>query len=104
MTHELEYVKGERFERYGVVITQYATPAIEEGIAIDGQPHKQLYFDRPLHALLAPFFAAGLVLDGIEEPAFAPREQPGGLRWEALPEIPPVMCCRLVPAAQPHEA
>ena len=104
MTHELEYIKGERFERYGVVITQYATPTIEEGIAIDGQPHKQLYFDRPLHALLAPFFAAGLVLNGMEEPAFPPREQPGELRWEALPEIPPVMCCRLVPAARSHEA
>ncbi len=104
MTHELEYIEGERFERSGVVITQYATPSIEEGIAIDGQPHKQLYFDRPLHALLGPFLAAGLVLDGIEEPAFSPREETGPLQWDALPEIPPVMCCRLVPAGAPPEA
>jgi SAM-dependent methyltransferase len=104
MMHELEFDKAERIERAGVVVTRYATPAVEEGIAIDGQPYTQLYFDRPLHGLLGPFFAAGLMLDGIEEPAFPPRERPGELRWEALPEIPPVMCCRLVPAALSHEA
>ena len=104
MTHELEYIQGERFERAGVVVTRYATPAVEEGIAIEGQPHKQLYFDRPLHALLGPFLAAGLVLDGIEEPAFSSPEEPGELQWEALPEIPPVLCCRLVPAAGSHGA
>jgi 2-polyprenyl-3-methyl-5-hydroxy-6-metoxy-1,4-benzoquinol methylase len=104
MTHELEFNKEVRVERTGVVVTRYATPVVEEGIAIEGQPYTQLYFDRPLHALLGPFFAAGLVLDGIEEPSFPPRERPGELKWEALPEIPPVMCCRLVPAAPYHEA
>lgn len=104
MTHELEFDGAQRIERAGVVVTRYSTPAVEEGIAIEGQPYTQLYFDRPLHALLEPFFSAGLVLDGIEEPAFPPREQAGELSWEALPEIPPVMCCRLVPATASHRA
>ncbi|HYW28496.1 MAG TPA: class I SAM-dependent methyltransferase [Gaiellales bacterium] len=95
LVRELEVVDGEPVERAGVVVTRYATAAVEEGIAIEGQPYKQLYFDRPLHALLEPFFAAGMVLDGIEEPAFPPGARSASMKWEMLPEIPPVLVCRL---------
>jgi SAM-dependent methyltransferase len=98
LMRELEVVDGDPVERAGVVVTRYATAVVEEGIAIDGQPSKQLYFDRPLHQLLEPFFSAGMVLDGIEEPAFQPGAEHVGIRWEMLPEIPPVLACRLRPA------
>ncbi len=99
MVRELEVVDGDPVERAGVTITRYTTAVVEEGIAIDGQPSKQLYFDRPLHLLLAPFFSAGMVLDGLEEPAFPPGGRSASIRWEMLPEIPPVLACRLRPAA-----
>jgi SAM-dependent methyltransferase len=95
LVRELEDAGGELIERAGVVITRYATAGVNEGVAIDGQPSKQLYFDRPMHALLGPFLAAGMVLDGMEEPAFPPGGQSVAIRWEMLPEIPPVLVCRL---------
>jgi hypothetical protein len=42
------------------------TAATGEGVAIYGQPAKQLYFDRPLNGLLRPFFESGLAVDGLE--------------------------------------
>lgn len=93
--HEFEDRGGLPHEQYGVVIGRYLTPRSGEGVAIFGQPVKQLYFDRPLNDLLRPFFAAGLAVDGLDEPAFPPRTEPGSLTWEALPEIPPVLAIRL---------
>lgn len=41
-------------------------------------------------------FSAGLVLDGLEEPAFPPGAEPGRrFGWQAYPEIPPVLAARL---------
>ena len=100
LVRELEVVGGEPVERAGVVVTRYATPVVEEGIAIDGQPSTQLYFDRPLHQLLEPFLSAGMVLDGIEEPAFPPGARHASIKWEMLPEIPPVLLCRLRPLSR----
>jgi SAM-dependent methyltransferase len=93
--HEYEDRDGEAEERRGVVVTRYATAASGEGVAITGQPVKQLYFDRPLHALLRPFLDAGLALDGLEEPAFPPPPDTARLHWGSLPEIPPVLVARL---------
>jgi hypothetical protein len=100
LVRELEVVDGDPVERAGVTVTRYATAAVEEGIAIDGQPSKQLYFDRPLHLLLEPFFAAGMVLDGVEEPSFPPGARSASMKWEMLPEIPPVLVCRLRPLSR----
>lgn len=97
MLRELEMVGDQELERAGVVITRYTTPSVEEGVAITGQPATQLYFDRPLSLLVGTFLGAGMVLDGIEEPAFPPSQGDQPLRWESLSEIPPVLCCRLRP-------
>jgi SAM-dependent methyltransferase len=97
--HEVEEPDGELVERRGMLITRYLTAAVGEGTAIFGQPVKQLYFDRPLGVLLGTFFACGLVLDGLEEPAFPPGGESGRLHWGALPEIPPVLVGRMRPAA-----
>jgi SAM-dependent methyltransferase len=97
MIHELQMAGDQELELAGVVITRYATPAVEEGVAIVGQPATQLYFDRPLALLLGTFLGVGMVLDGIEEPAFPSPTGVQRLQWESLPEIPPVLCCRLRP-------
>ncbi len=82
-----------------VKVTRYATPWVEEGIAIAGQPRPHLYFNRPLHALLEPFLRRGFVLDALEEPVFAepPAEQVGPLSRRRFTEIPMVLVVRLRP-------
>lgn len=64
---------------------------------IRGEPMPHYYWDRPLHALLADAFAAGLMLDGMEEPAFSPEVEQGSvLGWGGkFAEIPPVLVARL---------
>ena len=83
---------------YSVKVSQYLTPSIEPGVAMAYQPSKQLYFIRPLHVLLGTCFEAGLVMDGLEEPAFPPDYPPGRnlLHWSGkFSEIPPVMVARM---------
>jgi SAM-dependent methyltransferase len=92
---EAEYDAGQPVSRRGVLITRYLTPETGEGVAIDGQPVNQLYFDRPLSLLLGPFLDAGLSLDALEEPAFPAGEAEADLSWGGLPEIPPVLVARL---------
>jgi 2-polyprenyl-3-methyl-5-hydroxy-6-metoxy-1,4-benzoquinol methylase len=61
-----------------------------------GEPAPHMYYHRPLHELLGEAFAAGLVMDGIEEPAFPQdADSQGRLTWYNFPQIPPVMTCRL---------
>jgi hypothetical protein len=69
------------------------------GTFMIGQPRPHWYFNRPLHAYLAPAFAAGLVLDALEEPAFPPGSAEAGrpFDWANFPEIPPVLAGRLRP-------
>jgi ubiquinone/menaquinone biosynthesis C-methylase UbiE len=92
---ESEHDAGEPVSRRGMLITDYLTPVVGEGVAIDGQPVKQLYFDRPLSLLLGPFFDAGLTMDALEEPAFSATEGGTGNDWKGRPEIPPVLAARL---------
>jgi SAM-dependent methyltransferase len=92
---EQEERAGELVVRRGVFVDSYLTTRRGEGVALLGQPAMQLYFDRPLSALLEPFFAAGLALDGLEEPAFPPPADEGALDWAGMPELPPVLAGRL---------
>jgi SAM-dependent methyltransferase len=67
-----------------------------KGAGMPGEPAPHWYFHRPLSALLAPAFAAGLALDGLEEPAFPPGT-PGSrpLGWHLYTSIPPVLVGRM---------
>lgn len=69
---ELEDRSGVLVTTYSVKISRYLTPYTQPGLAMQDQPVPHLYFHRPLSALLAPAFAAGLVLDALEERAFPP--------------------------------
>ncbi|HCG02250.1 MAG TPA: SAM-dependent methyltransferase [Chloroflexi bacterium] len=94
---EQEVVDGEVLVNHSVRVKQYLGLSRSKGVGIVGQPALQYYFDRPLHQLLAPFFASGLRMDGIEEPSFdrsvtSSRE----MSWSGqFHEIPPVLAVRL---------
>ncbi len=79
----------------GVKVTGYLTPTAQKGEGIVGQPEPQYYFHRPLSALLDAGFREGFVLDALEEPALAPEDPGRGIRWEQMPDIPPVLAGRM---------
>ncbi|KAJ4390307.1 hypothetical protein N0V85_007357 [Neurospora sp. IMI 360204] len=57
------------------VIKNYLHVPPYKGIAIPGQPKRQLYFHRPMDELFTTFFRAGLVMDAMEEPAFSEEDE-----------------------------
>jgi 2-polyprenyl-3-methyl-5-hydroxy-6-metoxy-1,4-benzoquinol methylase len=68
----------------------------------EGEPTPHTYYHRPLHHFLGEAFAAGLVLDALEEPAFAPEDADPQrpLSWLSLWQIPPVLVGRLRPVTK----
>ena len=84
---------------FSLKIGRYIGREPELGLGIIGQPEPHWYFPKTLEALLAPAFAAGLVLDGLEEPAFPPAaEEPRRApSWANYPHIPPVLVARFRP-------
>ena len=94
---EMEDRAGEIVTVYSVKVFGYLTPSIAHGVAIEGQPRPQLYFDRPLQELFGAAFAAGFVLDGLEERSFPPDHSSGRnpLSWGGnYSEIPAVLVAR----------
>jgi SAM-dependent methyltransferase len=95
---EMEDREGEVVTIYSVKVSRYMTPSMARGAAIVGQPKAQLYFHRPLEMLLGTAFAAGFILDALEERAFPPDHASGRspLSWSGnFSEIPPVLVARL---------
>src|SRR5690606_6017935 len=91
-------------DQEGTLVT---TRALKIGAYLDVPPTKatgapnepvpHYYYHRPLHQLLGEAFAAGLVLDGLEEPAFGAEDADPvrPLTWNHFTQIPPVMAARL---------
>jgi len=93
---EEEDREGELIETYALKIVDYLEPKVRRGLGIIGQPVASWYFHRPLHELLGVCFDAGLVMDGLREPAFPPGSPAGRpLAWANFSAIPPVLVCRL---------
>ena len=100
---------GEQEDRDGKIVTTYSakvsgymTPVARRGLAMREQPKPHVYFHRPLQDVLGAAFAAGFVMDALEERAFPPDHPPGRnpLGWGAnFSEIPPVLMARLRPMA-----
>jgi SAM-dependent methyltransferase len=91
---------GELVETRSVRIAGYLGLPPGKGTGMAGEPVPHWYFHRPLGELLGACFAAGFVLDGLEEPAFGPEAAgPAALSWENFPGIPPVLVARLQPAS-----
>lgn len=98
---EEEDREGEIVTTYALKVTQYANLTPAKGLGIIGQPVPQYYFDRPLNVILSAFFCAGLVMDGIEEPAFGEESQPERpFSWLNFKEIPPVLVVRMRSVSQ----
>src|SRR5205807_6557003 len=54
---------------FGVRVSKYLSLMPKRAFAVASQGSPHYYFHRPLSGLLRCFFAAGFVLDGLEEPA-----------------------------------
>lgn len=96
MTAEVEDIDGEMTTTYAFRVKRYRTTGAYRGLAILGQPEKQWYFHRTLSELLRSAFAAGLVVDAVEE-AYLPTDlaTTPGVTWRNFPEFPPVLGVRL---------
>ncbi|HEY8447332.1 MAG TPA: class I SAM-dependent methyltransferase [Thermomicrobiales bacterium] len=69
------------------------------GAGMPGEPTPHWYFHRPLSEVFGDCFAAGFVLDGLEEPAFGPEHATAEpLSWLNYTDIPPVLVARMRPA------
>jgi 2-polyprenyl-3-methyl-5-hydroxy-6-metoxy-1,4-benzoquinol methylase len=92
-------INGEIITTHAIKTTSYLHFSPQKGVGMLGEPAPHYYFDRPLHVLFNACFQAGLVLDGLEEPAFNPPHdgsQPSNvLSWANYREIPPVLVARL---------
>lgn len=87
---------GRHVLRTGVKVSSYLSPSARKTEGIIGQPEAQIFFHRPFSVLLQAAFDAGFVVDGIEEPAFPIREvRQAGVKWEDMPEIPPILVLRM---------
>jgi 2-polyprenyl-3-methyl-5-hydroxy-6-metoxy-1,4-benzoquinol methylase len=95
---ETEDRDGQLTTVYSVKVSGYMTSSMARGAAIAGQPQPQVYFHRPLEALFGAAFAAGFVLDGLEERAFSPDHphRHSAVSWGGnYSEIPPVLVARM---------
>jgi SAM-dependent methyltransferase len=88
---------GQMEQVFGVRTTQYLEPTAELARGILNQPEPHYFFHRPLSALLSECFAAGFVVDALEEPAYAPGATgaKNAFTWKKRPQIPPAMVARL---------
>ena len=91
---------GHHVVRSGVKVSSYLSPFARKTEGIIGQPEPQWFFHRSIGALFHAGFAAGFVVDALEEPGF-PAETPSspGVRWHDMPEIPPILVVRMKSAA-----
>ncbi len=95
MAIEEEEVDGELRQVYSVRVLRYLRNAPARSQGIRGEtPHWD--FSRSLTDLLTPAFAAGLVMDGLDERAYpASGEQRHAFSWRNYQEIPPLLVVRL---------
>jgi 2-polyprenyl-3-methyl-5-hydroxy-6-metoxy-1,4-benzoquinol methylase len=95
---EMEETEAGIVRRHAIKVFGYLQSTVSPGWALHDQPNPHPLCHRPLHELFGAGFAAGLLLDGLEESAFpathAPRRDP--LSWGAsFCEIPPVLVARM---------
>jgi 2-polyprenyl-3-methyl-5-hydroxy-6-metoxy-1,4-benzoquinol methylase len=90
---------GELVEKRYVKISGYLRVPPGKGMGMPDEPEPHWYFHRPLSALFGSCFAAGFVLDGLEEPSFGPEDaSPRPLSWLNYRDIPAVLVARMRPA------
>ena len=95
-TSGYKFAKAESEEESnGLTIRRYLSRYVTHGVTNTAQQDRQLYFHRPLTELTGDAFAAGLVLDGMEELAAPVTEQDDArLMWNVIPDIPMAIALR----------
>ncbi|MCO6453569.1 MAG: class I SAM-dependent methyltransferase [Caldilineales bacterium] len=84
--------EGDLVLSYAIKTESYLQPTARRGIGIIGQPVPHTYYHRPISLLLNTFLAKGFVLDGFEEPAFAPGiDHNRPMSWSHFHDIPPLL-------------
>lgn len=93
---ESEVRDGRLVETRHVTVSDYLHVPPGKGPGMPDEPAPHWYFHRSLSTLLGACFAAGFVLDALEEPAFGPDDaSPAPLSWLNYRDIPPVLVGRL---------
>ena len=81
---------------YSIKVSRYINAYRALGVGIVGEPNPHHYWHRSISEILNTAFAAGLVLDGLEEPCLPPdTESKSALGWTNFSEIPPTFVARL---------
>ncbi|KAL2145609.1 hypothetical protein VTI28DRAFT_6667 [Corynascus sepedonium] len=89
VTGDLEVIRGK-------IIREYMSVPPTLGIAVPGQPEKQLYFHRPMHEIFTIFFKAGLVMDAMEELAFTEEDAEARIESSSnYTQLPAVLSFRM---------
>jgi len=93
---ETEVRDGRLVETRHVTVSGYLHVPPGKGPGMPDEPAPHWYFHRPLGELFGACFAAGFVLDALEEPAFGPQDSsPTPLSWLNYRDIPPVLVGRM---------
>jgi 2-polyprenyl-3-methyl-5-hydroxy-6-metoxy-1,4-benzoquinol methylase len=100
MVLETSDEEGRVVDKYALKLYDYLQIGTRIVAGARGEPTAHYAFHRPLHTLLNQCFAAGFVLDGVEEPAFeAGIESKRVLSWVHFTQFPPIFAARLRPAS-----
>ncbi len=87
---------GRHVIRNGVKVSSYLSASARKTEGIVGQPEPQFFFHRSISRVFQYGFDAGFVVDGFEEPGFAPAAtQRAGVKWHDMPDIPPILVVRM---------
>jgi len=88
---------GSEVPTHSLRITDYLYVPAGKGTGMPGETVAHWYFHRPLQEIFGAFFAAGFVLDGLEEPGFTSKPTDDWrISWLNMPGIPPVLAARFV--------
>lgn len=95
MMVELADQAGQLVTTRSLKVSGYLNLPPIKAVGARNEPAPHNFYHRPLHQLLGEAFAAGLVLDGLEEPAFTEGHPTRELSWDNFQQFPPVMAARL---------
>ncbi|KAI1394828.1 S-adenosyl-L-methionine-dependent methyltransferase [Hypoxylon fuscum] len=79
-----------------IKVSKYLNIGRVQSQALRGQPEPLVWFHRPIHELLNPFFEAGLLLNKVFEPSFQDGEDQSQIQsYHNFPQIPMQFIFRL---------
>lgn len=94
-----DHGEGESTQSFGLEVMRYASDWPHRSRGLLGQPRAHWIYHRSLSTILGDCFAAGFVVDGMEEPTFEPDTRARSpFAWARRVEIPPAIVLRVRPA------